>query len=87
MIFYGCLNQWSKEEQTDMWFFIGLALGYFVGKAVSALTQPVLDRVLVWDIDIFAWRVVPLDTTLSQGKRYLAAVEVTPQDFGDVLER
>ena len=87
MNFYDCLSQWSGKEQIDMWFFVGLALGYFTGRAASALTQPVLDRVLVWDTGVFAWRAVPTGTKLDQSKRYLAATEIAPQDFDGMHEK
>ena len=59
---------------------VGFCTGYFAGRAITVLGQPKLDRLLVWDHDIFAWRGVPLGTKLSMQKKYLAATEVLPNE-------
>jgi hypothetical protein len=55
---------------------IGLGLGYFLGRFTSLLSRPRLDRLLVWDTDVFAWRGVPFGARLDKDKKYLAATEV-----------
>jgi len=58
----------------------GFCTGYFAGRAVTVLGQPKLDRLLVWDQDIFAWRGVPFGAKLHKQKKYLAATEVLPNE-------
>ena len=70
-----------------MWFIFGFVAGYFVGRIATSFTQPVLDRVLVWDTGVFAWRAVPVGTRLDHNKRYLAATEIIPHDFDEAQER
>lgn len=55
---------------------IGVGLGYFLGRFASALAAPKLDRLLVWDNSIFAWRIVPEGSRLDVTRKYLAATEV-----------
>ena len=55
---------------------IGFGLGYFLGRFITMLSRPQLDRLLVWDTDIFAWRGVPFGARLDKSKKYLAATEV-----------
>ena len=55
---------------------IGFGLGYFLGRFATMLSRPQLDRLLVWDTDIFAWRGVPFGARLDKNKKYLAATEV-----------
>ena len=62
-------------------------MGYFVGRIATTLAQPILDRVLVCDTGIFAWRIVPVGTRLDHNKRYLAAAEIIPDDFDEAQER
>lgn len=61
-------------------FFIGISFGYFIGRFASALVQPQLDRLLVWDSGIFAWRVVPQGTRLDATRKYLAATDIVLND-------
>lgn len=55
---------------------IGFGLGYFLGRFATMLSRPQLDRLLVWDTDVFAWRGVPFGARLDKNKKYLAATEV-----------
>jgi hypothetical protein len=55
---------------------IGLVVGYFLGHFISMLGRPQLDRLLVWDRDVFAWRVVPFGSRLDISKKYLVATEL-----------
>ena len=58
-----------------MEFFIGMAVGWFLCKALRS-SSPSFDRILAWDQNVLAWRVVPQGTRLSKDRRYLAAVEI-----------
>jgi len=55
---------------------IGFVVGYFLGRFISMLGRPQLDRILVWDRDVFAWRGVPFGARLDTNKKYLAATEI-----------
>jgi|TARA_R110000824_G_scaffold84392_4_gene210560 hypothetical protein len=55
---------------------IGFGVGCFLGRSISLLDRPQLDRLLVWDQDVFAWRGVPFGSRLDENKKYLAATEV-----------
>ena len=59
---------------------LGFSLGYFSGRFITMLGKPRLDRLLVWDESIFAWRGVPFGSRFDTSKKYLAATEVLPND-------
>ena len=59
---------------------IGLGMGYFAGRIASAFAQPRFDRLLVWDKQVFAWRVVPHGSRLDVTQRYIAATDITLSD-------
>jgi len=62
-----------------MGFLFGVIFGWFFCRILVG-ASPTLDRLLVWDSDVFAWRSVPDGTKLVRGKRYLAATEVLPEE-------
>ena len=59
---------------------VGVSIGYFVGRFASIFAQPRLDRLLVWDSSIFAWRIVPHGSRLDCTQKYLAATDVVFSD-------
>ena len=58
----------------------GIGIGYFAGRIASMLGQPQLDRLLVWDPNIFAWRRVPVGSRLDVTRKYLAATDIVLSD-------
>tara|TARA_R100000008_G_C3584305_1_gene170940 strand:- start:867 stop:1073 length:207 start_codon:yes stop_codon:yes gene_type:complete len=65
-----------------MEFIFGIAFGWVICRLVTG-GAPTFDRLLVWDKDVFAWRIVPQGTKIVRGKRYLAATEVVPEEEKD----
>ena len=59
---------------------IGIGVGYFLGRFAGFASQPHLDRLLIWDPAIFAWRVVPQGSRLDVTRKYLAATDVILDD-------
>jgi|TARA_R110000824_G_scaffold20233_1_gene76644 hypothetical protein len=62
-----------------MGFLFGVIFGWFFCRLLIGVS-PTFDRLLVWDNNVFAWRIVPEGTKLVRGKRYLAAAEVEPEE-------
>ena len=59
-------------------FFVGIAIGYFLR---SLLVQRIEhDMLLSWDPVSLGWRSVPQGARLRPGRRYIAAVEIKPEN-------
>ena len=59
-------------------FFVGIAIGYFLR---SLLVQRIEhDKHIYWYPVSLGWRSVPQGTRLRPGRRYIAAVEIKPEN-------
>jgi|TARA_R110000824_G_scaffold252068_5_gene440728 hypothetical protein len=52
-----------------------MAFGWFLCRVIKKDTSK-FDRILAWDQNVLAWRVVPEGSRLVRNKRYLAAAEI-----------
>jgi len=62
----------------------GIGFGYFLGRFASIAAEPKLDRLLVWDPDVFAWRPCSQAIQMKKDKKYLAATRVYPVEDQDL---
>ena len=59
-------------------FLIGFGIGYFLKGLLSQPRQ--FDMLLSWDSSSLGWRSVPPNSKIDTGKRYVAAIEIVPDD-------
>ena len=59
-------------------FMVGMAIGYFLRSILVQRVQH--DMLLSWDPISLGWRSVPPGTKMKSEKRYIAAIEVKPDE-------